>query len=548
MDSPAATGSAAGLSSPSLEFDVEARLNQQRLLSGLRPSYDFIVCGAGSSGSVVARRLAENPGVRVLLVEAGGDDTAPGITDPSLWLSNLGSERDWAVKSRPNLHLNGRSITFSAGKALGGGSAINGMIWARGHRSDWDFFADAAGDSAWGYERVLDIYRRIEDYRGAPDPLHRGVGGPVFVQPARDDHPLVPATLSAAESCGIPIFESPNGRMMEGEGGAANSEMRIRNGKRESIFRSYVYPYLIRPNLTVLSKALVTRVIVANDRATGVEVVHAGNTLVFAAESEVVLSLGAIHTPKVLMLSGIGDEDDLRRVGITVHQHLPGVGHNLQDHVLLGCVWQAPEPLPVRDNLSGATAYWSVLGSEVPDTFICQGALPLATDETAAQFGLPASGGWTLAGGLAHPGSRGSLRLTGPNPLDPVEIDARFMSDPDDFKAAIACVELCREIGNSAPLRRFASREVMPRNLKGSELEQFIRDAATTYWHHCGTAKMGPAESFSVVDSSLKVYGIDNLRIADASVMPCITTGNTMAPCVIIGERAAEMIRADYSL
>jgi len=328
------------------DFSERVRTNQQLLAAALKPRYDFIVCGAGSSGSVVARRLAENPDVSVLLVEAGGDDNVPAVMEASQWPNNLGSERDWGFRASPNPRINGRSIPMSMGKVLGGGSSINVMAWARGHKNDWDFFADEAGDPAWGYDAVLNIYRRIEDWHGPADPAYRGTGGPVFIEPAPEPSPLAPATLSAACSIGIPTFEHPNGRMMEGPGGAAICDIRARKGKRESLFRSYTYPVMDQPNLTVLTDALVTRVACDANRATGVEIAYRGTTLVIGAESEVVLSLGAIHTPKVLMHSGIGDEAELRSAGIPVRQHLPGVGRNFQDHVALRCVWQDRVPLP----------------------------------------------------------------------------------------------------------------------------------------------------------------------------------------------------------
>lgn len=513
----------------------------------LKPRYDFIVCGAGSAGSVIARRLAENPDASVLLVEAGGDDSATSVAESSQWLTNLGSERDWGFKGLANPQINGRSIPFSMGKVLGGGSSINAMVWARGHRADWDLFADETSDPAWGYESVLGIYRRIEDWHGAPDPRYRGTGGPVFVQPAPEPSPLASATLAGARSIGIPTFESPNGSMMEAASGASLTDLRVRNGKRESVFRSYTYPHMDRPNLTVLTDALVTRVSIVGSRAAGVEISYRGEQHAIGVDMEVVLSLGAVHTPKVLMYSGIGDAVELQRFGIPVHQHLPGVGRNFQDHVGLGCVWQDQVPLAPRKNMSESTVYRTISDSECPDVFICQGDGPFASEEAAARFGLPASG-WTLVAGISHPKSRGRVRLGGPDPCDPIQIDANTFGEPDDVKAAIACVELCREIGNSAPLRPFVSREAMPGNLKGRELERFIRDAATTYWHLCGTAKMGPPDSMSVVDGALRVYGIDNLRVADSSIMPRITTGNIMAPCVIIGERAADMLVADHSL
>ena len=529
------------------DFVERVRANQRTLSSELKPQYDFIVCGSGSSGSVVARRLAENPDVSVLLLEAGGDDDVPEVMEAGRWPMNLGSERDWSFRSQPNSNLNGRSIHLAMGKVLGGGSSINVMAWARGHKSDWDFFASETGDPAWGYQSVLEIYRRIEDWHGAPDPKYRGTGGPVFVEPAPNPNPIAPGMLEGAQSIGIPTFENQNGRMMEGAGGASILDLRVRGGRRQSIFRSYVFPYLDRPNLTVLTHALVTRLTFEGNRVTGVEISHEGITHRIRAGSEVVLSLGAIQTPKVLMQSGIGDQGELRRFGIPVVQHLPGVGKNFQDHIRFGCIWEYSEVLPPRNNLGEATFFWKSQ-SEIasPDLQTCQVEVPLASTENAAKFGLPASG-WTLAGSVVRPKSRGRIALTGSNPLDPVQIDANLLSHPDDLKAAIACVELCREIGNSVPLRPFTKREVMPGHLKGEELENFIRNAVESFWHVTCTAKMG-RDSMSVVDGDLKVYGIDNLRIADGSIMPRVTTGNTMAPCVIIGERAGELLRAAHKL
>jgi choline dehydrogenase len=529
------------------EFAERVRNNQARLTSALKLQYDFIVCGSGSSGSVVARRLAENPEVSVLLLEAGGDDDVPSVTEANQWAMNLGSERDWSFRGQPNPRVNGRSIPFSMGKVLGGGSSINVMVWARGHKNDWDLFASEAGDPAWSYQSVLDIYRRMEDWHGAPDPKYRGTGGPVFVQPAPDPNPLAPATVEGARSVGIPTFENPNGRMMEGDGGASISDVRARNGKRQSVFRSYTFPLMDHANLTVLTHALVRRLTFEGKRATGVEISYQGKIHRIGAGLEVVLSLGAIHTPKVLMQSGVGDEVELRRLAIPVLQHLPGVGQNFQDHVAFDCVWEYQKALAPFDTMSETILFWkSKSGLDSPDLFACQAEVPKSSSENAARFGLPGAG-WTLFGAVAHPNSRGRLRLTGPDPLDPIQIEANTLSDADDLKAALACVELCREIGNSAPLRPFVKREVMPGNLKGPELENFIRDAATSYWHETCTAKMG-RDSMSVVDSNLKVYGIENLRIADGSIMPRVTTGNTMAPCVVIGERAAEALKASHKL
>jgi choline dehydrogenase len=530
-----------------VDFVERVRVNQRKLRSGLKSHYDFIVCGSGSSGSVVARRLAENPDVSVLLLEAGGDDAVPSVMDADQWFTNLGTERDWNFVAQPNPHLKGRSIPLNMGKVLGGGSSINVMAWARGHKNDWDFFASESGDPAWNYESVLEIYRRIEDWQGAPDPTRRGTGGLVFVQSAPDPNPIAPAMVEGARSIGMPAFDSNNGRLMEGGGGAAILDLRVRDGKRLSVFRTYVFPYMDRPNLTVLTHALVTKLTLEGKRATGVEIAFDGQIQRITAGLEVVLSLGAMHTPKVLMLSGIGDQAELQRLGIPVVQHLPGVGQNFQDHFGIGCVWEYQQPLPIRNNGGEATFFWKSNPSlDTPDLQTCQGELPFSTAETAAKFNPPAAS-WTLFGGVVRPKSRGQIRLTGPNPDDPVQIEANTLSHPDDLKAAIACVELCREIGNSTPLRPFTKREVMPGNLRGAALEDFVRDATATYFHQTCTAKMG-RDSMSVVDAQLKVYGIDNLRIADGSIMPRVTTGNTMAPCIIIGERAAEVLRNEHKL
>jgi len=526
------------------KFAQRVSANQAKLTSELKPHYDFIVCGSGSSGSVVARRLAENPEVSVLLLEAGGNDEVASVIDAKQWASNLGSVRDWAFKAQPNPHLNGRVVSMSMGKVLGGGSSINAMAWARGHQNDWDYFAAEAGDSAWNYEAVMKIYRRIEDWHGAPDPEHRGTGGLVFIQPWPGTDPMIPPTFEGVRSIGIPIFDSLNGSMMEGEGGCALPEIRIQNGQRLSVFRSYTFPYMDRPNLTVLTDALVTRLMFSGTRASSVEVLCQGKVHRIGIGTEVVLSLGAIHTPKVLMQSGVGDQADLQRFGLPLVQHLPGVGQNFEDHVCVENVWEIPQ------RTVDAAFFWfwktdSALDTPNIQAIAMQPRMPADKAEKAELN--PAASSWRINAGLVRPQSRGHLRLTGADPLDPIQIDANLLSEPDDVEALMAGVELCRQIGNSAVLRPFVKREVIPGNLKRPALENFVRDTAFGWWHQSGTAKMG-RDSMSVVDSNLKVYGIENLRIADASVMPRVTTGNTMAPCVIIGERAGEILRRLHKL
>lgn len=528
------------------DFARRARENQATLTSGLRSSYDFIVCGAGSSGSVVARRLAENEEAQVLLLEAGGDDEADSVLNPALWPTNLGSGRDWGFRAEPNPHLNGREIPMSMGKGLGGGSSINVTVWARGHRSDWEHFAAETDDPRWGYRNVLDIYRRIENWQGAPDPAYRGSGGPVWVQPAAAPSPIAHALLDAARELEIPVFDHPNGAMMEQSGGAAITDMLVRDGQRQSLYRAYVRPWLDRPNLTVLTGAVVHRVLFEGRLAVGVAVEHDDRQFVIGARNEVVLSLGAIQTPTVLMHSGIGDRAELGRFGIPVVQHLPGVGWNLQDHVSFGCTWEYAEPLAPRNSGSEATLYWKSRPElDAPDLLFCQVEFPVPSERTALR-GVPEHG-WTMFAGLAQPHSRGRLRLRGTDAAQPPAIEADFLSDARDLTTARRCLDLCRALGNARAFRPFIRGEAMPGDLKGEDRDRYIRDAAVTYWHQSGTARMGRGET-AVVDGTLRVYGVDGLRIADASVMPRGTTGNTQAPCAVIGERAAELIREEHGV
>ena len=519
-------------------FAERVRANQQKLSSQLRTTFDYIVCGAGTSGSVVAGRLAADVSTRVLLLEAGGSDESDVIMDPNRWPATLGSDFDWSFIAEPNPNLNARAIRYSMGKALGGGSSINVQTWSRGHQADWDFCASASSDPAWAYDAVLDLYRgRIEAYTEYPDPDYRGTNGTVHVQPAPDPHPFSLALLEGAESAGLRRFPNPNGRMMEGDGGCALVDETVRNGQRQSIYRSYVYPLMAQPNITVLTGALVARIIFERRRAIGVEFHYQGRTVRAEATREVILSLGAIHTPKLLMQSGIGEEAELKSAGIAVRQVLPGVGRNLHDHPAFGCVWEKTDRAVPGAPRSQTACFWKTSNaSDAPNFYAYSHGGPDATPENAARFNPPPAS-WSLAVGM-RPRSRGAIHLTGPDPAHPVRVDANYLDDPQDMKDLIAGLDLVRQIGNSAALQPFRRREVAPGPLHGAELERFFRDGLGTFWHQSGTAKMG-RDSMSVVDGDLRVYGVDRLRIADASILPRVTTGNTMAPCVVIGEQAA---------
>ncbi|MBM6593579.1 GMC family oxidoreductase [Microvirga pudoricolor] len=508
--------------------------------------FDFIVCGAGSSGSVVAARLAEDGCARVLLLEAGGDDAAETVTNPGQWPLNLGSSRDWGFTGEPAPGLDNRRLPLSMGKGLGGGSSINVMVWARGHKEDWDHFAAEAGDEAWGYQSVLRYYRRIENWQGEPDPIRRGGEGPAYVAQPHKPQPIAESLLRAASTIGIPVFDTPNGEMMESPGGASIAELRIRDGKRESMFGSYVRPLLSQPNLTVLTGALVTRLTFDGKRVTGVEVLIDGRQFRLISRCETVLSLGAIHTPKVLMQSGIGPEQELRAHGISIIQHLPGVGRNHQDHLAFGCTWAYKKPEGVGGGGCEAKLYWkSDARLTQPDILQCQ--LEFAVP-SPIETGLDTpEHGWTMFAGLAQPRSRGRMRLSGANSANPILIEPNSLSEPEDMAAALVAVELCRDLGNSEAFAPLVTGETAPGARDRAGMVDFIRRSAVTYWHQSCTAKMGRDE-MSVVDNQLKVYGIEGLRIADSSIMPRITTGNTMAPCVVIGERAADLIRAQHGL
>ena len=528
------------------DFAERVRANQRRLSSEIGTRFDYIVCGAGTSGSVVAARLAANPNIRVLLLEAGGSDETDMVMNPNRWPMTLGSELDWGFVAEPNPRLNGRAIPYSMGKVLGGGSSINVSTWSRGHQADWDFYAAESDDASWGYEAVLELYRRrIEAWSGSSDPDYRGRDGAVHVQPAAEPHPFSFALLEGAESAGLQRFPNANGRMMESPHGCAFADETVYKGKRRSIFRSYLYPRMAEPNITVVTGALVARILFERRRATGVEFSHQRRTLRATASCEVILCLGAIQTPKLLMQSGIGDEDELRRAGVPLLQKLPAVGRNLHDHVAFGCVWESTDVGLPRVPRSQTACFWKTNAElDAPNFYAYARRGPDVTPENDALF-KPSADSWSLVLGMS-PKSRGTIHLTGPSADDPVKIEANYLGDPQDLKDLVTGLGVAREIGNSAALRPFTVREIAPAACKSDELERFFRNGLRTFWHQCGTAKMG-RDATSVVDGQLKVHGVDGLRIADASILPRVTRGNTMAPCVVIGERAADFLQVTNS-
>lgn len=443
-----AAGVTLGVAGSIAERALAIQSNQAARAADLRSHYDYIVCGAGASGCVVARRLVDT-GASVLLLEGGGTDERPSIQNPGVWFTNIGTELDWGYTSLPNPGMHDRSILLPMGKAIGGGTAINAMVWARGHRNDFDFWAEAAGDAGWNYSSVLDLYRKIEDWQGVKDPARRGVGGPMWIQPAQGPNPIAPAMLSAAASVGIPTFEDQNGLMMEGAGGCAIANTVIKDGRRRSVAAAYLYPVMDRPNLTVLTGAIVTSLTLKGTRATGVQFVREGQVKSVTANREIILSTGALNTPKILMISGIGDETELKRVGIPVVHQLRGVGANYQDHVLVGgCIWEYQIPQAPRNNAAECTFFWKSDSSlQTPDLQPFQIEIPFASEVTSKRYSIPPAA-WTLAPGLVRPQSRGRVRLKSADPRDGLAIEANFLQEPADLRALVRGVELCREIGN----------------------------------------------------------------------------------------------------
>lgn len=505
----------------------------------LKDEYDIIICGSGSAGSAAAGILAERSDLEILLLEAGGDDDDPRVENPERWPENLGTDRDWGWITEPNSALDGRRTFSSMGRGLGGGSSINVATWARGHRADWDRYAQQTSDPSWNYQSTLAAYCRIEDYQGAADPERRGIAGPMWISQVDELHPMFEATLVGAQGAGLTRFASPNGVMAELGDGCAQRDETIHDGHRQSVYRSYVAPQLHRSNLTVATRTQVMRVVIKEGRATGVEVFADGRVQTIRSE-QVVLSLGAVQTPTVLMRSGLGPAAHLRNVGIDVLADLPGVGANLDDHVQFGCVWEAADqPLPATA-VGRAVCFWGQQSAEQGPPFVMyQGAGAFVSPEVQAAHPMPEKAITFLLG--MRLSSRGSVRLTGPQPTDRVLIDNAYFAEPTDLDRAVEAFALIREIAESPAMRPFCRRLVAPFSTDAAGIAGYIRQAALTYWHQCGTAKMG-TDSMSVVDGRLAVHGIAGLRIADASVLPRVTSGNTMAPSVVIGDHVAQII------
>jgi choline dehydrogenase len=500
--------------------------------------FDVVVVGSGSAGAVVARRLADT-GARVLVLEAGGPDENPAIHEPGRLFELWGSEEDWNYETVPQRGCAGRSLRWPRGRVLGGSSALNGMIYIRGHRSDYDAWA-YLGNRGWAYDNVLPLFRRSEDFDRGCSSYH-GSAGPLRVISQYEPHPLIAAATAAAEEAGIPFNDDHNGKELDGVGYA---QLTIKDGRRHSVAAAFLRPVADGGNLTVWTGARALRLRFEGARCVGVEVAMDSSIRAVRAAHEVVVSAGTVESPRLLLLSGIGDGDELARVGIEARVHLPGVGRNLHDHVLSPVIFAAsrpvPPPLPGLQPLHGHLFWRSRPGLVGPDVQPLFFHLPMYLEE-AGMEGPP--DGYTLMAGIIRPASRGSLRLASADPTGEVVIDPGYLSCEVDVEAMVAAIDLCREIGRQDALAEWTAEELYPGARVGTveEVRKYVRLTAITYHHQVGTCKMG-VDALAVVDPELRVHGVEGLRVADASIMPNVTSGNTHAPAVMIGERASDLV------
>jgi choline dehydrogenase len=506
--------------------------------------FDYVIVGAGSAGCVVARRLVESTEATVLVLEAGGpDEGAASIANPPHWIENFGSRFDWAYVCAPNPHLENRSIPMTRGKVFGGSGSNNAMIWARGNRADYDGWAEAS-NIGWDFESVLPLFKKSEDWEDGTNAF-RGAGGPIRVERARDLDPVSTALIDAGRSFGMPYMDDINIPEPEGVG---PQNLNVRDGRRCSPSDTFLRPAMSRKRLAVLTEAHVVKLRFRGTRCVGLDVLIDGRLHSIDSAREVILSAGAIDTPRLLMLSGIGPHADLMSLGIATVVDLPGVGRNLQDHgFVAGLCFEAKRALPPpNNNISGSAVFWrSRPDLGVPDLMFLSAQVPFLSAEIRARYPIPEDA-FSILLGLVRPRSAGFLRMKTAMHDGPLEIQPNYLAEPADVDALIGGIELGLDLTSRPAFRKLIESRVAPASglsLSREEALTFLRRSCISYMHPVGTCAMGSGRE-AVVDAELRVHGVEGLRIADASIMPTITSANTNAPCVMIGEFAALLIVA----
>ncbi|MCU4161983.1 GMC family oxidoreductase N-terminal domain-containing protein [Acidiphilium sp. AL] len=533
-------------------------------------TYDYIVVGGGSAGCVLASRLSENPSIRVLLLEAGGSNRhlwshVPLGVGKVLTTSRL----LWAAETEPESELHGTRMDWPSGKMIGGSSSINGMVFVRGHPTKYNAWRDT-GCSGWGYEDLLPFFRRLEDCPFG-DLATRGRGGPIGVTEVAGDQ-ITDSFIAACQQAGYPRITDYNSDPSEG---AAPLQLSVRNGRRSSTATGYLYPALARPNLQVITGATALRVLIAGQRAIGVEYYAGGDLRQAQAEGEVLLCAGAIRSPQILELSGIGNEKILQQQGIKLIHHLPGVGENLQDHLMVRIAFQCTVPRTVNDLFRNplyllreaaryllfrhglfATPALTALAylrshpeAPYPDIRMQLGLMSGTSRLSVSQkTGLDRFSGFHLGVYDLYPDSRGSLHIVSADPTTSPRIQANYLSHPKDQAVSIASLKLIRHIASQPALKSLIVRESRPgpEIASDEDLLDYVRRTGHTCWHPVGTCRMGLGPD-AVVDPELCVYGVSGLRVVDASVMPFLVASNTNVPTVAIAEKAAALITDDKS-
>jgi choline dehydrogenase len=520
--------------------------------------HDYIIVGAGSAGCVLANRLSEDPGTKVLLLEAGGSDRSLKIKIPAAFPQQFHTKLDWDFQTEPEPHVDGRSLFVPRGKSIGGSSSMNAMLYVRGRPFDYDSW-EAQGAPGWGYRDVLPYFVKSEDNVRGPSEYH-GVGGPLRVSEQRSPRPMNKRLLAASEAAGIPRIADYNGPEQDG---VSMFQVTQKDGKRFSAADAYLRPAMSRPNLEVRSGVTVLGIELEGARAVGVKVSKGrrGSELLRAGQ-EVLLSAGSIGSPQLLQLSGIGAGEDLRAVGVQVRHELPGVGRNLQDHPFVTVIWEvsdqetlygADKPKPLAEWLLRKTGKLSSTVAEVVAFTRTRGGLPAPDIQFhmgAAYFedhGAEEYDGhcMVIAPVLVSPKARGRVWLRSADPTTKPRILTNSLSEPEDVESMVAGMKLAREIAGQEPLRQTLVKELKPgpATVDRSELEADLRRRLMLIYHPVGTARMSDTHEQAVVDSKLRVHGIEGLRVIDASIMPTIVGGNTNAPTIMIAERGADLIR-----